>query len=415
MKILAVNNFFNSSGGSEKIMIKEAEMLERKGHSVYYFATNKPPLLDENYTYLSEFVEYPDLTKKTTLQKQKYFLQTLYNAQTEDKMQSILDKVRPDIVHIHNFNIFLTLALLKPLLNNNIPVVRTIHDAVSLCPQGLYMLKNEVYCEKHLCTSGNILPCLQYKCKDDKYFSSLKAAIRFLYNKHSLLAQRIDHYICPSEIIANLAICSGIKEEKISVISNFCEENILKSYTNENHQKYLLCIARFTRNKGVDVLIQAMKLVSPEIKLHIVGSGPEEERLKALVSKLELKNIEFTGHLESDKLIKQYQNALAVVVPSITMESFGLTVVEAFAAGKPVIATNIGALPELVKDNVTGLCVAPSSPEQLANAISELSENPKKAHRMGLNAREAAQKYYSPQIYGQKILELFEQLIKLKS
>jgi len=139
----------------------------------------------------------------------------------------------------------------------------------------------------------------------------------------------------------------------------------------------VLYVGRIDYIKGVDLLVKAVALVKrrcPRICLHIVGSGPKLREIRELISSLKLEeNIVTHGFIAGDMKDRLYLACDIVVVPSRN-ETFGITVLEAMRAGKPLIVSNRGALPELVKHNINGLVVE-LKPQSFAAAILKLVRN----------------------------------------
>jgi glycosyltransferase involved in cell wall biosynthesis len=161
----------------------------------------------------------------------------------------------------------------------------------------------------------------------------------------------------------------------------------------------LLTVGRLERRKGVDVLLRAMPRVwqlFPATQVHLVGSESEFRRqdLLAMVLEDKQKQIVFPGFLDRDQLIAQYQHATIYVAPT-QYETFGYTVLEAMACGKPVVSTQVGAIEELVTDGETGLLVQWNDPAALAAAILKLLADPSSARRMGEAGRARATTLFS--------------------
>ncbi|MHC5005527.1 MAG: glycosyltransferase family 4 protein, partial [Planctomycetota bacterium] len=139
--------------------------------------------------------------------------------------------------------------------------------------------------------------------------------------------------------------------------------------------------------------------------LTIVGSGPEEDRLRRLAA--DVPDVEFTGGLTHDEAIRRIFAADFLVFPSRWEEPFGLTIIEAFACGRPVIAANIGAPRELISHDVTGLLVPPDEPEALSSAARYLTREDEHRRGMALNARRRYLQRHTPAVHRRRLLQLF--------
>ncbi len=170
--------------------------------------------------------------------------------------------------------------------------------------------------------------------------------------------------------------------------------------------EHALFVGRLSPEKGVEVLIHAAAKAK-HIPVHVVGTGPEEAQLKKLAETLGATNVVFKGFLEGDALRAEYAGARFVVVPSIWYEVFGLIVLEAYAAGKPVIASQIGGLPELVKDGETGLYATAGDAEDLAKQMQLLWSDPASAARMGRAGRAWVESEFAPKQHYRRLMDAY--------
>lgn len=172
-------------------------------------------------------------------------------------------------------------------------------------------------------------------------------------------------------------------------------------------------IARLTAYKGHKFLFEAMEEVSRKcanVKLLVIGSGDEEHNLRELVCKLTLKkNVLFLG-LRKD--IPELMKAMDIFVQPSLLEQFGITIAEAMFSGLPVVATNTGGIPEVVKDGETGILVPPRSSEALAEALLRLIQNTKLSKNMGEKGREIAIAKFTGHRYARDIEKLYVSLME---
>jgi glycosyltransferase involved in cell wall biosynthesis len=166
--------------------------------------------------------------------------------------------------------------------------------------------------------------------------------------------------------------------------------------------------------KGVSYLLYAMRrLVSekPNLRLLFVCSSNDRLKLTQLAEKLGLRNhCVFLGRVPHDDMPKVYAASTVLVLSSV-YESFSLTILEAMACGKPVVATNVGGIPELVVDNETGFLVEPRNAPALAAAILRILENPQKARQMGSSGRERVKRHYAKNVIARKVLNVYERCV----
>ena len=166
--------------------------------------------------------------------------------------------------------------------------------------------------------------------------------------------------------------------------------------------------------KGVEYLIKALPLiveVFPQATLTIIGDGPDKGNLLDQAKALQIeKHVQFVGWVENKDLITYYEKASIVVVPSAWAEAFGLVTLEAMSAGRPVIGTRVGGIPEVIDDGVNGYLVEPKNPEQIAEKALKLLSEEELLKELGRNARKKAETF-SIEKYVENLIKLYEQVI----
>lgn len=409
MKLLFINNFFSNYGGTEITIYEQANLLRADGHEVYFFATDKSPFL-ENIEYAEFFPKYTDYSSLSKIQALKNINKPFYNFEAKNKLELLLDKIQPDLVHYHNIYYHLTPAVLKPCFKRNIPTIMSLNDPRLMCPGGTLMLKNESYCKNELCLSGNPIHCLTNTCKNNSLKESSLVVAEYLFNKFHNLYDRVSAYICPSNAIKNLATKHGLNSVKLKVINSFIKSSFFQDEPHFDNQGYFLYVGRLSKEKGIHYLLEAMSRL-PDAKLRIVGKGPEEDNLKKLAQELNLSNVDFLGFLTDEQVKKEYKNCIATILPCNWFETFGLTIAESFAYGKPVIASKIGAIPELIENYKTGITFEPGNIDELTCAIKNLHSNNALVKDLGATARAKAERSYTSTAHYSDLIRLYESLI----
>ena len=413
MKILFLHNYFHIKSGSNSIMFQEAELLKKNGHGVYYFCTDKKPYYDENYEFLEYFPKHIDFKNLSFLEKITNFYKPFYNPEAVKKLGMFLDKIKPDIIHEHTTSFHLTPAVLNECYKRKIPVILTIHGPGFLCPSGTLMLGQKKLCEKIYCKGLNKHNCLINKCIEDNLINKLfKISIYSFYEMMGFY-KRISAFICPGESFMDFTAKTGINKNKLNLIQNFAGKKYLEIQPEfKTNNSYFLYVGRLEKEKGVNFLTNAAKLLPEEIEIHLVGNGSEKDLLKRFAEKHSLRNIKFQGFKSGLELEEEYRNCIASILPSNCFEAFGLTIVESFCFGKPVIASNIGGITEIIDNYENGILIKPGNVEELANAIKFLYENPKKAIEFGINGRKKTELLFIPEIHYEKLIKLYSKVVK---
>lgn len=174
--------------------------------------------------------------------------------------------------------------------------------------------------------------------------------------------------------------------------------------TNTETPYRLLCCGRLAgrvqgrrQQKGIDILLRAMPMILThhQVKLDIVGSGPLLEKFRAMAHELGIgDHVQFPGFVEYDEMPQRYSAADLFILPS-RRESFGLVLAEAMAAGLPVVATQVGAIPELVQHGETGMLIPPEDPAALAAAVNYLLRHPREMKQMGIEGRKRTREHFT--------------------
>lgn len=413
MKILIVNTYHYLRGGDCRHAFGLGKLLKATGHEVHYFSMQGPdnlPCLDAKH-FVSEIDFRKSMKSGGPLAALRALSRTIYSNEARKKIAALLDEVKPDIAHLHSIRHHLTKSILPELSRRNIPVVWTLHDYKELCPNTTFYDGHNI-CEK--CINSSYSQVVWKRCKKNSLGASLITYFEALANSKSKYDKFVDCYISPSKFLLNKFIKCGYAAEKIIHIPNFLDSASFKpSY---EFQNYILFIGRLEKEKGVKTMIRGFGNADPflpPLTMKIAGSGSLEEDITRLVHEEDIKNIEFTGFLDGEKLEKLIREAKAVIIPSEWYENYPFAGLEAMAYGKPVIGSRIGGIPEQVDDGVTGFLFEAFDAEDLSDKINRLNRlTPEEIRRMGAKGREKVEQINSPHQFLSKIQDLYKNLTK---
>ncbi|BBO92874.1 hypothetical protein DSCOOX_60540 [Desulfosarcina ovata subsp. ovata] len=246
--------------------------------------------------------------------------------------------------------------------------------------------------------------------------ASIVTYLETVFNSRPIYESCIDKYISPSQFLRNKFVDAGYDPKKFLHLPNFLDvENFTPHYEFES---YLLYLGRLEDIKGVGTLIDAFIRLKGSLNgmhLKIAGTGSLESELQARIEKSGVPNIELLGYLQGHALEKVIQNAKAIVIPSEWYENYPYSALEAMAYGKPVIASKIGGISEIVDDGDTGLLFEPFMPEELAGTIARFDKMPLSAIKaMGRRARKKVEAVNNPERFIEATLDLYKVLIEAK-
>ena len=204
----------------------------------------------------------------------------------------------------------------------------------------------------------------------------------------------------------------GFPEEKLTTVHNFVDYS--QHSPSEFTAKYLLYFGRIERVKGIEVLITAMHHLREhkDLKLVLAGTGNYLNDAKQLVEHLGLSDsVTFLGQCSQDEVSELLGGCFASVTPSIWAETFGLTLIESLSQERPVIASQIGGMTEILEEGSTGFFITPGNANELAERILYLYKNPSVAKRMGKAGRETVIERFSPEAHYTKIMQVYNTVL----
>jgi len=411
MKILQINKYYFVKGGSERYMLDVSSLLQNHGHQVIPFAMKHEKNVPTKYTkYFVEYIEFDRETKSSIFRKIKMGLKVIYSFEARNKLLRLIEKENPDIAHIHKFNNSLTPSILYALKKKDIPIVQTLHDYRTVCPNyNLYDFNKFAICED--CKGHKYFNALRRRCHEigPSYLVGLNIAIEsYLYHFLKTYENTIDLFIAPSNFLMKKMIEFGIDRNKIIYIPNFvhCDRYI----PNHRNSDFILYFGRLERHKGIKTLIAAMKYVKSS-KLYITGEGFYRNELENYVQKNNIKNVTFSGYIPEKELTKLIKYSLFTIVPSEWYENCPMTILESFALAKPVIGADIGGIPDLVVNGFTGMLFESGNIEDLAEKINYLLNNKNLITELGRNAREKIEEKYNENEHYNMLMEAYNKVI----
>lgn len=379
MKILQIHNYYQYKGGEDSVVLAEKQMLEQSGHIVISLTAHNNQIKD-------------------IFKARKSFYKDL---------ETLIENYEFDIAHLHNVYHIIGNDIYEFLAKKKIPIVQTLHNFRFLCPAGLLMDNKNQICEK--CLHGNFIPCFKKKCYQHSYIKSLVMQWYVKGGRKNVL-QYVDTFIALNPYYKQKFIEAGFVENKIVIKPNFINSDNIK--LSEEDGEYALFVGRLSPEKGLEILIKAFSKLSFPLK--IAGVGDESYMLELKQLAKGNPNIEFVGFIDGEKKQGLLNNCSFVIVPSIWYENFPVTILEAYSFGKPVIASNIGGLPYLVKDKETGLLFEASSDEDLTRMVKDIILD-KLYLSMGKTARYILEENFSDQTNVKQLVGIYESLILSKN
>lgn len=409
-RLLGVHRYRFRKGGAEAAYLDHLRLFQGRGWTCAEFAMahpkNDPSAWDR---YFPAYYE-PSRGWRGLAGVPRF----IYSHEARRQIGRLLDDFRPDIVHIHGLYQQLTPSVLAPVAERGIPIVYTLHDYKLLCPAyNLYTEKLGI-CER--CADGAFWNGAVHQCLHGSRAVSAVYAAEALFHRWRGSYDAVSAYVMPSRWIRDKHLAHGFPAEKLHYIPNFFEttvddppgpaqvEEMRTTYGN-----YVVYFGRLSAEKGCAHLIEACH--SAALPLVLVGEGPEQGRLRALAQRLGAA-VFFTGYRTGKELWTLVEAALCAALPSVWYENAPKSVLEAMARSKPVVASAIGGLPELIEDGRTGFLVPPGDRQALAAALRRMADLPAadKAS-MGAEARRKALTSFTAERYFSEMVSLYGKLL----
>lgn len=401
MKILLIDVYHYNKGGAETVCFNTGKLLEQIGHEVIYFTLK----WDKNLP--SPFEKYFPESKETRKGLFKHFhnlINYFYYQDAARKIEQLIKDHKPDIAHIHLMWGQISPSIFPVLKKYHIPIVFTIHDYRIVCPAYAFRNGKGEICEA--CQGKSFYKCFTNKCTKGSYFlSSIMASEQYFRNAFFNPSKYIDGLIYVSNFarILHEKYMPALIEKPNIVLHNFAfgSKNIEEIKKGE---KYYLYFGRLSTEKGLETLMSAFE-VRNDLKLKIVGTGPIENCLKAAKRS---ENIEFLGYKSGKELENLIENAYFVLVPSECYENNPMSIIESYPMGVPVIASDMGGIPEIVKEGKTGYIFKGRDVKDLVNQIAKAEAlSAIEYSKMVEAVLEYAQESFNPTIYVENLMNFY--------
>jgi glycosyltransferase involved in cell wall biosynthesis len=382
MKILMLHNRYLIPGGEDHVTAAETALLRDHGHEV--------ELLEEDNRRVEE------------LGKARLALRTIWSQEAYQRINEKLRKGNFDILHVQNFFPLWSPSVYYAASRNNVPVVQTLHNYRLMCVNSL------LFRDQHLCEEcmGRFLPWrgVLHACYRNSRAASAVAA--GMVGSHKLAGtwqKRVAAYIAVSEFAREKYIAGGVPREKIVVKPNFLHPT---PEPGQGGGGYALYVGRLSHEKGIAAMLEAWKGASHALPLRIAGEGPLVELV--IAAGRACPKIEYLGGKSLTEVLDLMRGAEFLVFPSEWYETMGRTIMEAFAVGTPVIASQIGPPATMVVPGETGFHFQPGDVTGLRERVEWCSQNPQYLRGLRRKAREAFEAKYTGTVNAEMLTAIYQ-------
>ncbi len=384
MRVLTVHNYYQQPGGEEQIFATESALLEAHGHEVFRYTLNNDEIATTNPLILAK--------------------KTLWNGQVYRDLRSLIRKTKPQVAHFHNTFPLISPSAYYAAKDEGVAVVQTLHNYRLLCPNALFFREGRV-CED--CLGKVPIPAIIHSCyRGSRSASAMTAATTTFHSLIGTWTKAVDVFIVYSQFSVDKFVQGGIPREKIAFKTNFLHP---APQVDQGEGGYGLFVGRLSVEKGLGIMLDAWRKLDKKIPLKILGDGP----MSGLVTEAakEMPEIEWLGRRPFEEVYDIVGKAAFLIFPSEWYETFGRVAIEAFAKGTPVVASNIGAIAELIEHGYNGLLFRPSDSNDLADKIKWLLDHPQELKQMRSAARSEFDRKYTANDNCKRLLEIYETAI----
>ena len=401
--LLSINNYYYYRGGAETVFLEHNRMFEAQGWTVVPFAMKHPSNLPTPWSrYFVEEIEFGRAYSFT--QQLTKMSKVIYSFEARSKLDRLLEETSPTICHAHNIYHHISPSILGLLKRRRVPTVLTLHDLKIACP-AYNMLAPDGICER--CRGGRLHNVLVHRCiKDSAAISGVVMLEAMLHRMLGSYRNCVDRFVVPSRFYMEKLKEWGMPADRFRHVPNFVEAS---RYTPQFAPgKGFLYFGRLSREKGIATLIRAA--AQARCPVSIAGAGPQLDELRALAHETGA-DVTFLGYLSGAALHSVIASSSAVVLPSEWYENAPMSVLEAYALGKPVIAARIGGISELLLEGETGMGFRSGDVQSLAGAMSEFAAyGSTRIQAMGGRAREWVEADFTAERYRERITEVYNEL-----
>lgn len=396
MRILSISQNHYVAGGMDRMMFEQARILAERGHNVVPFTAADPD--DEP----SRWADYFPVAARTDRTPITEVPATLYRPAAARALRDLMRREAFDVVHLHSWYKRLSPAILPVLRDAKVPVVQTLHEYRAVCSRST-MFRNGAICRE--CAGGRRLPAVVHRCNGSlsKTFISLS---------EMALADRLGYrrivrrFLPVSDFQRGLLREMGMPDDRMRTLPNPVSIPADASRPHAGGVGPVLFVGRLESYKGVDLFVALAKR-RPNLRFLMAGDGSARGTIEAQRPA----NLTLLGKLDSGALLEVVRTAACVVVPSLWPEAFGLTAVEALAAGTPVIASRTGGLTEIVRDGTDGYLVPPNDLDGFVAAVDRIFADLVHAREMGAAGRTHATEAFSEDQFCARLTTIYREVI----
>jgi glycosyltransferase involved in cell wall biosynthesis len=364
MRILILHSRYRSgpASGENRVVDEEARLLSEGGHDVRLFD--------------------PGVGDPSGVELLRAGARVIWSRKAVAGVRRWIRHFRPDVVHCHNLFPALSPSVLRGV-GDRAPLILTLHNYRLQCI-AYNLFRDGKICED--CVGRLPWPGVIHGCYQDSFPASVAIGASLSLHRGLRTFANVDLFVAISDFVRDKHIQGGLPSDRIIVKPHFVE----RSEVRQGPGEHFLYLGRLAPEKGVETLMEAWRAV--DAPLIVAGDGPQAAYLRSIAPP----DVRFMSTVSPARAQALVQRARAIVVPSVCYEGAGRVVLEGYAAGVPVLASRIGGLPEVIRDDVTGIMLPPGEADAWSAGAKRLLDD-SESDRMGAAALRMWKERYSPE------------------
>ncbi len=380
MNVVVVHNYYQQPGGEDQVFAAEAALLENNGHGVIRYEEDNSRITSHNAAVAA--------------------IDAVWSSKSARSIAGITHHNKAEVVHFHNTFPLISPAAYYAVQKEGAAVVQTLHNFRLLCPSAT-LFRDGIVCEECM-DQRSFRPAMAHKCyRASRPATAAVAAMLTLHRAVGTWRRKVDLYIALSEFARKKFVAGGLPANRIVVKPNFVSPD---PGMGTGSGGYALFVGRLSAEKGISVLASAWRELS-NIPLVVAGDGP-------LASTEWPPGVSSLGRQPREKILELMREARVLIFPSVCYETGPLSILEAFACGLPVIASNLGSIAERVTHQRTGLLFNPGDAADLACKVRWAFEHPEAVEAMRAAARREFEEKYTAETNYKMLISIYEMAIE---
>jgi glycosyltransferase involved in cell wall biosynthesis len=386
MRVLFIHNRYQQKGGEDTVFEQELELLSQ--------TEEVQALTFQNYS-----------GWRGALQ----FLMSIWNVSSAAKIKKAIRQFQPRVIHVHNWHYAVGPLVVRTAKKSKIPIVLTVQNFRLLCPSATLLFKGKLFTDS--IHASFPWKAVRNKVYRNSFLQTLWLAFFIRFHRKIGTWKMVDKYILQTDIAKDVFLASslGATASQFAIKPNFIKDPVLPKLERED---FFLFIGRLAEEKGIEVLLEAFK--NKKSHLYLGGDGPLKEKVLAACE--ENSNLHYLGLLDTDAVRNMMCRCSILIFPSVWYEGMPMTLIEAFAAGTPVIASNLGAMASMIQDGYNGLHFKAGDAVELSEKISRWEKFDRKERQLfSANARSSFETKYTPEINKKQLISIYDSVLENKS